>query len=167
LNNFLISDSNVFVFLINAGVYQKIFAGTRVTVYVTKAVIEEITDGNVIPRRHPQVRTRFLKDLHSPFPDATDVNLLGLLVDDVRSEDAINYYFRLLDENELDKGELESIVLSKDLNITFVSDDDEAIEECEESDVPHQHFLKFIKEMLLTHVIDQLEYDQIKTAMMD
>ena len=161
MSNVLVSDSNVFVFLINANVFEKVFDGNIVTVYVTDAVIEEVAKGNVIPRRHPNVTDRFNRALHGSYPSNDVVDLQKKSIDEVTSFNGIKYYSELTDANLLDKGELESVVVAREFNIKFISDDDDSIEECIDQKIPNSQFLDFIEECKDKKIIDQKEYDAV------
>lgn len=158
MSNVLVSDANVFVFLIKANVFEKVFHGSLFTVYVTEAVVEEITQGNVIPRRHYNVTDRFNKALYSQYPSEDVVDIQLKSIDEVTSDTGIQYYSDLKDENLLDKGELESVVIAKEFNIRFISDDDDSIDECDDQQIPHAHFLVFVDECKTQEIINEEEY---------
>ena len=60
----IVSDSNVFVFLIRSNTFETVFHKTRIKIVVPSAVVDEIKNG-LISRKYPDVTDRFNKALHS------------------------------------------------------------------------------------------------------
>lgn len=161
----VVSDTNVFVFLILSNTFEKAFHKSRVTVVVPNAVIEEIKNG-LVSWKYPAVKIDFERTLYSPVEEC-EVDLSELKIDQISSDAAVEYYDELNEVAELGKGEIECICLSKEFGHKFISDDEGAIQECMAQSLNHSYFTEFIESIRIQGVLTQEECESIEKIMKD
>ncbi|MCK5882811.1 MAG: hypothetical protein KAG61_03920 [Bacteriovoracaceae bacterium] len=154
----IISDAQVFVFLILSETFEKVFSQDRITVYVPTGVVEEIKTG-LISRKYPDVKKQFCDTLYNKSNGLID--LQELTIDSVVDDNVMKYYFELEKACFLDDGEREGVVLALQHKIPFLSDDDEAIEECVEQDILNTYFIDYIELLKNESIVTQDEYNKI------
>ena len=155
----IISDSNVFVFLIRSNTFETVFHKTRIKIVVPSAVVNEIKNG-LISRKYPDVTDRFNKALHSP-EENDEVDLNEMSIDEIQSEVAINYYHTLDDFGELDRGEIECLALAMEYQFTFLSDDEDAVNECKRARLSSENFDMYIEKLKEENIITHSQYEAI------
>lgn len=159
-DKFIISDTQVFVFLILSKTIEIVFNKNRVTVYIPAKVVKEIKEG-LIARKYPDVKKQFTRYLYDKSNNA--VNFQEITLDSVTNEDAIRYYFELEDACFLDAGEREGVVLALQHQIPFLSDDEEAIDACIEQAIPNIKFMDYITNLKKNNVLTSEIYQKIIT----
>ncbi len=155
----IVSDSNVFVFLIRSNTFETVFHKTRIKIVVPSAVVDEIKNG-LISRKYPDVTDRFNKALHSPL-DNDEVDLNELSIDEIQAEAAINYYHTLDDFSELYRGEIECLALSMEYQFKFLSDDEDAVNECKRAQLSGEKFDMYIEKLKEENIITNTQYQAI------
>ncbi len=89
------------------------------------------------------------------------MDLNELSIDEIQAEAAINYYYTLDDFSELDRGEIECLALSMEYQFTFLSDDEDAVNECKRAQLSGEKFDMFIEKLKEENIITHTQYQEI------
>ena len=122
----VVADANIFVYLFRCQLLSKLLSNNLHKVIITEAVFDELTNTSKrISREHPTLRQNILSSVHN----TTNTDKLQIVsIDEMTDLSAVKIYYDLEESGELDRGEIESIPLTLDLDGIFVSHDSDAIE---------------------------------------
>lgn len=126
----VVTDSNVFVVFFRCDLLIRLLSTTSLEIHIPLEIYKELTEaGRRIPREYYGIPSIITQATHGfPNPQNTKIILTDVR-ENVNDVNAIEALFKLIDDNDLDLGEIEAIPLAIELKSAFVSNDEEAINE--------------------------------------
>lgn len=127
----VVTDSNVFVLFFECALLEALLSSTQIEIYIPEKVFQEVTDVNEhrIPNEYPGIPPILQKARHGHGNQENLRIVVKNIQEDIQSPTAIEAYFELEKQTDIDKGEREAIPLAIDLQADFISNDESAVEE--------------------------------------